>query len=48
MFMVTVSEVAIGAKYCVGRVESLLVEDRGPGLAADHPREVGTSRCAAI
>ena len=48
MFMVTVSEVAIGAKYCVGRVESLLEEDRGPGLAADHPREVGTSRRVAI
>lgn len=27
MFMVTVSEVAIGAKYCVGRVESLLNEE---------------------
>lgn len=33
-YMVGVSEVAIGARYCVGRVKSLLDKERRPGIAA--------------
>jgi hypothetical protein len=35
VYMAGVSEVAVGARYCVGRVESLLDEERRrPGTAA--------------
>jgi hypothetical protein len=34
VYMVGVSEVAVGARYCVRRGESLLDEERRPGIAA--------------
>jgi hypothetical protein len=50
VYMVGVSEVAVGARYCVGRVESLLGEESGglvspPGVC---PGGVGTSRYGVI
>jgi hypothetical protein len=59
MFMVTVSEVAIGAKYCVGRVESLLNEEprswpcggsstRGGNIAACRHTFVSLCGCFVI
>jgi hypothetical protein len=41
VYMVGVSEVAVGARYCVRRGESLLDEERRPGIAAGLSRRGG-------